>query len=101
MFAASVCFTLAFAFSITRYRLMQLDQIITSGMVYFMLSFLAGLVYYIVGLFGMLVSGVIRIADLPSFAQTLPEGTPAFLLLVMPDFIRGRLQRAFDRRFYH
>src|SRR5262249_31126345 len=35
MFAASVCFTAAFTISITRYRLMQLDQIISSGMVYF------------------------------------------------------------------
>src|SRR5262249_8153861 len=33
MFAASACFTTAFAVSITRYRLMQLDQILTSGAV--------------------------------------------------------------------
>src|SRR5262249_50225178 len=30
MFAASACFTVAFTISITRYRLMQLDQIISS-----------------------------------------------------------------------
>ena len=43
MFAASVCFTVAFTISITRYRLMQLDKIISSGVRYFLISFLAGL----------------------------------------------------------
>src|SRR5438128_5600044 len=46
MFAASACFTVAFAISITRYRLMQLDQIVSSGMIYFAISFIAGLGYY-------------------------------------------------------
>jgi transcriptional regulator with GAF, ATPase, and Fis domain len=100
MFAASVCFTLAFAISITRYRLMQLDQIVTSGMVYFVLSFLAGLVYYIVVFVSMLVSGVIRVNDLPSLAQAVPVVTTAFLLLLSLDLIRGRVKRALDRRFY-
>ena len=54
MFAASVCFTVAFTVSITRYRLMQLDQIIRSGVVYFLISFLAGLVYYGLVFVGML-----------------------------------------------
>src|SRR4029077_20144027 len=94
MFAASVCLTLAFAISITRYRLMQLDQIINSGMVYFALSFLAGLVYYVVVFVGMLVSGVIRVNDLPSFTQALPVVTTAFLLLLTLDLVRGRVKKA-------
>jgi transcriptional regulator with GAF, ATPase, and Fis domain len=100
MFAASVCFTLAFAFSITRYRLMQLDQIVTSGMVYFVLSFLAGLVYYVVVFVGMLVGGVIRVNDLPSLTQAAPVVTTTFLLLLILDLLRGRVRRALDRRFY-
>jgi transcriptional regulator with GAF, ATPase, and Fis domain len=100
MFAASVCFTLAFAISITRYRLMQVDQIISSGMVYFALSFLAGLVYYVVVFVGMLVSGVIRVHDMPSFTQALPVVTTAFLLLLTLDLVRGRIRRVLDRRFY-
>ena len=100
MFAASVCFTLAFAISITRYRLMQLDQIVSSGMIYFALSFLAGLVYYAVVFVSMLVSGVIRVNDLPSLAQALPVVTTAFLLLLALDLIRGRVKKALDRRFY-
>jgi transcriptional regulator with GAF, ATPase, and Fis domain len=100
MFAASVCFTLAFAISITRYRLMQLDQIVSSGMIYFAISFLAGLVYYVVVFVSMLVSGVIRVNDLPSLAQALPVVTTAFLLLLALDLVRGRVKKALDRRFY-
>src|SRR5262249_48927001 len=48
MFAASACVTVAFTISITRYRLMQLDELVSSGVSYFLLSSLAGLVYYAV-----------------------------------------------------
>jgi transcriptional regulator with GAF, ATPase, and Fis domain len=99
MFAASVCFTVAYAISITRYRLMELDQIISSGMIYFLLSFLAGLVYYVIAIVGMLVGGVIHVNDLPSFTQALPVVTTAFLLLLSLDLVRGRVKRALDRRF--
>src|SRR6185437_7612459 len=57
MFAASACVTAAYTVSITRYRLMQLDQLINSGMVYFLISTLAGLVYYGVVFAGLLVVG--------------------------------------------
>ena len=79
---------------------MQLDQIVSSGMIYFALSFLAGLVYYVVVFVGMLVSGVIRVNDLPSLAQALPVVTTAFLLLLALDLVRGRVKKALDRRFY-
>jgi transcriptional regulator with GAF, ATPase, and Fis domain len=96
MFAASVCFTVAFAVSITRYRLLQLDQILSSGMVYFGISFLAGLVYYAVVFVGMLASGVIKA---PSFAQALAFSTTALVFLLLLDVVRGRLKKVLDRRF--
>jgi transcriptional regulator with GAF, ATPase, and Fis domain len=95
MFAASVCFTVAFAVGITRYRLMQLDQLITSGMVYFVISFLAGLMYYAVVFVGMLVSVVKE----PSLGQALSVSTTALVLLLALDLVRGRVKRALDRRF--
>ena len=55
MFAASVCFTGAFTVSITRYRLMQLDQLVSSGMAYFLVSGLAAAVYYLLIFVGALV----------------------------------------------
>jgi transcriptional regulator with GAF, ATPase, and Fis domain len=100
MFTASVCFTVAFAVSITRYRLMQLDQIISSGMVYFLISFLAGLVYYVVVFVGMWLGGVIHGKDLPTLREALPVVTSTFVLLLALDLIRGRVKRALDRRFY-
>src|SRR5262249_34774440 len=100
MFAASVCFTMAFAISITRYRLMQLDQIVTSGMVYFVLSFLGGLWYFVVFFVRLLVGGVIRANDLPSLPQAVPVVATTFVFLLILDLMRGRARRALDRRFY-
>src|SRR5208337_2534756 len=54
MFGASAIVTLAFAIGMTRYRLMELDKIINSGLGYFLVSFLAGLMYYGVVLVGTL-----------------------------------------------
>ncbi|HEV3257575.1 MAG TPA: sigma 54-interacting transcriptional regulator [Gemmataceae bacterium] len=98
MFAASVCFTAAFAISITRYRLMQLDQILSSGMVYFLISFLVGVVYYAVVFAGMLVSRVIF--KPPSLAGVLSVSTTALVLLLVLDLVRSRFKKALDRRFY-
>src|SRR5205823_10813181 len=59
MFAASFFLTVAFAVSITRYRLMQLDQIVSSGAVYFLISSLAGLVYYALVFAGVLATDLV------------------------------------------
>jgi transcriptional regulator with GAF, ATPase, and Fis domain len=96
MFVASFCFTVAFAISITRYRLMQLDQLMSSGMVYFLISFAAGLVYYVVVFLGMLLSGVIQA---PSFAQALVFSVTALVFLLFLDVARSGFRRVLDRRF--
>src|ERR1051325_2041988 len=54
MFGASLIVTIAFAIGMTRYRLMELDKIINSGLGYFLVSFLAGLMYYGVVFIGTL-----------------------------------------------
>lgn len=95
MFAASVCFTVAFVVSITRYRLMQVDQIISSGVVYFLISFLAGLVYYGVFFLGMFITGMAS----PTLSQAFGVSTTALVLMVVLDLARSRLKRALDRRF--
>jgi transcriptional regulator with GAF, ATPase, and Fis domain len=98
MFAASVCFTVAFTISITRYRLMQLDQLLSSGMVYFLISFLAGLGYYTVVFLGMLLVGSQIILE-PSLQQAFWVSTTALVLLVVLDLFRSRLKKVLDRRF--
>jgi transcriptional regulator with GAF, ATPase, and Fis domain len=98
MFAASVCFTAAFAVSITRYRLMQLDQLISSGVSYFLISFLAGLLYYGVVFFGMTLVGS-QVMPGPSLGQALSVSSTALILLLVLDLARTRLKRALDRHF--
>jgi transcriptional regulator with PAS, ATPase and Fis domain len=101
MFGASVCFTLAFAISITRYRLLQLDQIVSSGAVYFLLSITAGLVYYAVAFAGVLAANLLG-AQLrgTSLGETVWVSASALLLLLVLNLARGRINKAFDRRFY-
>jgi transcriptional regulator with GAF, ATPase, and Fis domain len=96
MFAASVCFTLAFVIGMTRYRLMQLDQIISSGMVYFAISFVAAIVYYAVVFIGVLLGS----RSGPNLSQALSVSTTALVLMLILDIVRSRLKRALDRRFY-
>lgn len=92
MFAASVCFTAAFTISITRYRLMQLDQLISSGMGYFLVSFSAALVYYVLVFLSLLVLG----RQLP---QAVWVSLTALVLAILLDVARTRFKRALDRRF--
>ena len=98
MFAASACFTAAFTISITRYRLMQLDQIISSGMVYFLISFLAGLVYCGIVFVGTLVFS--KWVQGPSLDQAVWVSSTALILMLVLDLARSRLKKALDRRFY-
>lgn len=98
MFAASACITLAFTVSITRYRLMQLDQILSSSMMYFLISFLAGLLYYAVVFVGILLIG--RRFGEPSLGQALLVSTVALVLTLVLDLARSRLKKVLDRRFH-
>jgi transcriptional regulator with GAF, ATPase, and Fis domain len=97
MFGASVCVTLAYTISITRYRLMQLDQIITAGAIYFLISLLAGLCYWAVVFVGTLLFSWWNPASL---SQAIGVSTAALVLLIVLDWLRGRVKRALDRRLY-
>jgi transcriptional regulator with GAF, ATPase, and Fis domain len=92
MFAASLCITVAFAISITRYRLMQLDQLINSGVVYFLISSVVLLAYYGICLvfFGMV---------LPDSHSVLALGGAMLLVLVTLDLLRSRVTAVLHRHF--
>lgn len=94
MFTASIFLTAAFGISITRYRLMELDQIVSSGVGYFLISFLAGLVYYVVVFVGMLAFNAS-----PQISEALTVSTTALVLMLVLDLARSRLRKALDRRF--
>jgi transcriptional regulator with GAF, ATPase, and Fis domain len=97
MFGASVCFTVAFAISITQYRLMELDKLLSSGVRYFLISFVAGLVYYAVVFLGTLVFN--QVIAGPSLAQALTVSTTALVLMLVLNLARSRFDKAVDRRF--
>jgi transcriptional regulator with GAF, ATPase, and Fis domain len=98
MFAASLCVTAAFTVSITRYRLMQLDQIVSSGFVYFLISSVAVVVYYGLVFAGMVLVGS-QVGEGPSLVQVLAVSSTALVLTAALNLIRGRLQRALDRHY--
>jgi transcriptional regulator with GAF, ATPase, and Fis domain len=97
MFTASAFFTVAFAVAITRYRLMELDQIISSGVGYFLVSFLAALLYYAVVFIGTFIFN--QVIAGPTFTEALTVSTTALILMFALDMARARFKRALDRRF--
>jgi transcriptional regulator with GAF, ATPase, and Fis domain len=98
MFLASLCVTVAFTISITRYRLMQLDKLISSGAVYFLISGVAGVVYYGLVFAAMFVVGS-HVGEGPSLVQALAVSTTALVLMLALNLLRGRVQGALDRHF--
>jgi transcriptional regulator with GAF, ATPase, and Fis domain len=100
MFFASLCVTVAFAISITRYRLMQLDQLLNSSVVYFLISSVVGLAYYgICVIFAGMVLLDSRFIEDPTFGQALAAGGTVMLVLVGLDFLRGRITSVLHRHF--
>jgi transcriptional regulator with GAF, ATPase, and Fis domain len=98
MFAASVCFTGSFTVSITRYRLLQLDQLISSGMAYFLVSVLAASVYYVLVFVGALVMGG-QGSSAELVEQAFWVSGVALIMTAGLDLARARLRRALDRRY--
>jgi transcriptional regulator with GAF, ATPase, and Fis domain len=96
MFVASAVVTVSFIISITRYRLMELDQIVSSSMVYFLMSGVAGLVYYGVVFLGALLFSLSR----PSWGQAMAVASTALVFMLGLDWLRSRVKKALDRRFH-
>jgi transcriptional regulator with GAF, ATPase, and Fis domain len=95
MFLASACVTFAFAVAITRYRLLQFDQLLSSGLAYFLVSGFAALIYCALVVSGMLLFG----ARGPSLEQAAWVGGSALVLSISLDAARLRLRKYLDRRF--
>ena len=100
MFGVSLLYTMAYAFSITRYKLMQVEDIINRSAVYFAFSLTAGLIYSGV----LLVSGKL-IGDQLFSTHSTSRGAVAaalsvFVVLILSEVARGRFQRVIDRQFF-
>ncbi len=97
MFFASTFITIAYAISITRYRLMELDKILSSSAGYFFTSFLAAALYYFLVFVGTLIFNQ-YIAG-PSLTEALAVSTTALILMLGLDLARARIKKALDRRY--
>jgi transcriptional regulator with GAF, ATPase, and Fis domain len=100
MFGVSLLYAMAHAFSITRYKLMQVEEIINRSAVYFAFSLTAGLIYSAM----LLVSGKLIGDQLFSTHSTSRGAVAAALsvvvVLILSEVARGRFQRVIDRQFF-
>jgi transcriptional regulator with GAF, ATPase, and Fis domain len=99
MFVVSLLYTIAYAISITRYRLMEAESYLNRGVVYFLVSLTAGLVYS-----ALLVAATVIINDSPLVETTeigaVVVGITALVILVIWESARQRFQKVIDRRFF-
>ena len=99
MFVVSLLYTIAYAISITRYKLMEAETYLNRGVVYFLVSLTAGLVYS-----ALLVAATVVINDSPLVETTevgaVVVGITALVILVIWEAARQRFQKVIDRRFF-
>ncbi len=99
MYVVSMLYTIAYALSITRYKLMQVNELINRSAMYFAVSVAAGLLYSVALVVGAFVVGLNLRADQYS-REALVVGLTAIVILILSGFARERFQKAIDRRFY-
>ena len=98
MYVVSLLYTVAYALSITRYKLMHVEEIYNRGKLYVLVSLAAGLFYPV-----MLVVTTLLIGDQVMAEHTTRGGVVAALVigfLILSGATRGPFQRVIDRRFY-
>ena len=101
MFGVSLLYTMAYAFSITRYKLMQVEEIINRSAVYFAFSLTAGS-----DLFGR-APGQRQVDRRPVVLDRNPTSRgrslaalSVIVVLILSEVARGRFQRVIDRQFF-
>lgn len=99
MFIVSFFFTTAYAFSITRYRLLQADRLLNRGVLYLAVTIGAGLVYsFLLVVGGLFIGDRLRSGE-NSFEIIAAAGS-ALVLLVASGALREQFHKAIDRRFF-
>ena len=100
MVGVSLLYTMAYAFSITRYKLMQVEQIINRSVVYFSLSVTAGLTYSAVLLASGWLIGDRLLSPNPTSSGAMVAALSVIVVLIASEVARGRFQRVIDRQFF-
>ena len=98
MYVVSLLYTVAYALSITRYKLMQVEELYNRSKVYVLVSLAAGLLYSAVLVGTTLLIGDQLLANHTSRGGVV-AGFVALAILILTGAIRERFQRVIDRRF--
>ena len=100
MFGVSLLFTMAHAFSITRYKLMEVEDIVDRSVVYFAFSLVAGLIYSVMLLIGGKLIGDRLFSPHSTTGGAIVAAFSVIVVLTLFEVARGRFQRVIDRRFF-
>lgn len=98
MFLASLSFLLAYAVGIVRYRLMLLDQIVSKGVLYYVVSVGATLAFSVTIALAVLSPRFLNISL--SSQQALNVTAVLMLFVILLIWLRDRFQQLIDRRFF-
>jgi hypothetical protein len=96
MFLASLSFMLAYTVGILRFRLMLVDQILSKGMMYYVLTSGLTMAFSLAVGLGMLLPQFLNISPSPQQALTVV----AVLVLGVMLRLRDRFQQAIDRQYF-
>jgi transcriptional regulator with GAF, ATPase, and Fis domain len=99
MYVVSLLYTAAYATSIMRYKLVLAEVYLNRGVLYFLVSISAGLLYSLVVIVCTLVIGDRLLAERPSI-RAVVAGLTAIVVLVLSEAARHRFQVVIDRRFH-
>jgi transcriptional regulator with GAF, ATPase, and Fis domain len=100
MFGVSLLYTVAHAFSITRYKLMQVEAFINRSAVYFAFSLTPGLIYSALLLVTGKLLGDQLFSTHPTSRAAVAAAALVILVLILSEVVRGRYQRVIDRHFF-
>ncbi len=97
MYLASGSFMLAYAVGMVRYKLMLIDEVISRGMLYYVLSAALAVVYSLVIAGGSVIA--LR-QQMPLLNQAVAVTVVLMLTIIVLGWLRGRVQRLIDQEFF-
>jgi transcriptional regulator with GAF, ATPase, and Fis domain len=99
MFAASMCFTVAYVISISRYGLMEVGKVLNWGIASLAISVTAGVVYSGLVFLGTILIGS-QLESQSAFRQAMWVSLTSWLLLLGLDMFRWQMRKATDRMLH-
>ena len=97
MFLASLSFMLAYAIGIARFKLLLIEQVLSRGMWYFVLSAGLGIIFSAIVGVG---SVVIHTQNVSLFGPTVPMVIVLMLVVYVLMWLKDGVQRSIDREFF-